>query len=143
MIYAIIIFIFIIFLIATITYITYLMWNFYVVAPPLQPEHNVDTEINNATFSTRPTLTYAEAKSRDSRAVNSICYSICLVDYEEDAIEDKALRLLSECGHLFNATCVDLCLWWQQTCSVCRSFVVNQDMQTSLAEVIPLEIEQA
>ncbi|PKU68065.1 RING-H2 finger protein ATL70 [Dendrobium catenatum] len=136
-------FFFIIFLIATITYIAYLMWNYSVVSPPLQPERNADTEIDNATLSTWPTLTYAEAKSRDPRAVNAICCNICFVDYKEDEREDKAMRLLPECGHLFHATCVDPWLWRQHTCPVCRSLVVNRDLQMPLAEVIPLEIEQA
>ncbi|KAI0491482.1 hypothetical protein KFK09_025742 [Dendrobium nobile] len=136
MIYSIVIFIFIIFLIATITYITYLMWSYSVVAPPLQPERNADTEIDNATLSTWPTLTYIEAKSRDPRAVNAICCYICLVDYKEDEREDKAMRLLPECGHLFHATCVDPWLWRQHTCPVCRSLVVNRDLQMPLAEVL-------
>ncbi|KAI0491473.1 hypothetical protein KFK09_025733 [Dendrobium nobile] len=143
MIYSIVIFIFIIFLIATITYITYLMWNYSVVAPLPQLERNADIEIDNATLTTWPTLTYVEAKSRDPRAVNAICCYICLVDYQEDAREDKAMRLLLECGHLFHAACVDPWLWMQHTCPVCRSLVMNQDLQMPLAEVIPLEIEQA
>ncbi|KAL0906997.1 hypothetical protein M5K25_025532 [Dendrobium thyrsiflorum] len=135
MIYAVAIFIVIIFLITTITYITWLVWHYFVVAPPIQPELNAEIEINNAMLSTWPTLTYAEAKSRDPRAVNAICCSICFVDYEEEEGEDKALRLLPECGYLFHATCVDPWLWRRQTCPTCRSLVVNQDMQTSLAEL--------
>ncbi|KAH0450420.1 hypothetical protein IEQ34_021112 [Dendrobium chrysotoxum] len=134
MIYAIVIFIIIIFLIAAITYITCLAWNYSVVASPLQTEHNAETVIDNATLSTWPTLTYAEAKSRDPRAVNAICCPICLVDYEEEEGEDKALRFLPECGHLFHAACVEPWLWRRQTCPVCQSLVMNQDMQTSLAE---------
>ncbi|XP_020693087.1 RING-H2 finger protein ATL39-like [Dendrobium catenatum] len=112
------------------------MWNYSVVSPPLQPERNADTEIDNATLSTWPTLTYAEAKSRDPRAVNAICCNICFVDYKEDEREDKAMRLLPECGHLFHATCVDPWLWRQHTCPVCRSLVVNRDLQMPLAEVL-------
>ncbi|PKU67724.1 Putative RING-H2 finger protein ATL71 [Dendrobium catenatum] len=135
MIYDIIIFIAIIFLIlmSTITYVTWLVWHYCVVAPPIQPEYNAETEIGNTRLSTWPTLTYAEAKSRDRRAFNAICCSICLVDYEEE-VEDKALRFLPECGHLFHATCVDPWLWRRQTCLMCRALVMNQDMQISLAE---------
>ncbi|PKU71011.1 Phosphoglucomutase, cytoplasmic 2 [Dendrobium catenatum] len=79
-----VIFIPIIFLISIITYIIWLVWHYSVVAPPLQPEYNAEIEIDNTTLSTWPTLTYAEAKSQDPRAVNSICCSICLADYEEE-----------------------------------------------------------
>ncbi|PKU67731.1 RING-H2 finger protein ATL70 [Dendrobium catenatum] len=138
-----IIFIPIIFLISIITYIIWLVWHYSVVAPPLQPEYNAETEFDNTTLSTWPTLTYTEAKSQDPRAVNSICCSICLADYEEEKREDKALRLLPECGHLFHATCVDSWLWRRHTCPVCRSSMVYLDMQTSLAVVNPIDIEQA
>ncbi|KAH0449669.1 hypothetical protein IEQ34_020361 [Dendrobium chrysotoxum] len=128
---------------STITYITWLVWHYYFVAHPLQPEYNAEIEIDNTTLSTWPMLTYAEAKSWDPRAVNAICCPICLVDYEEKEGEDKALRFLPECGHLFHAICADPWLWRRHTCPVCRSLVVNRDMQTSLAVVIPIEIEQA
>ncbi|KAH0449675.1 hypothetical protein IEQ34_020367 [Dendrobium chrysotoxum] len=136
MIYAIAIFIIIIFLITAISYICYLVWHYSAVAPPLQPEQNVEIEIDNTTLKTWPTLTYVEARSQDPRAVDAICCIICLVNYEEEQGKDKALRLLPECGHLFHAKCVDRWLRRRRTCPVCRSLVmINGAMQTPSVEV--------
>ncbi|KAL0907178.1 hypothetical protein M5K25_025726 [Dendrobium thyrsiflorum] len=145
MIYAIVIFIIILLLmITTITYIVYLLWNYSIVAPLLQPEHNAETGIGNATLRTWPKLTYVEAKSLDRRTVDATCCSVCLVDYEEEGEEeDKALRLLQECGHLFHAACVDPWLRRRRTCPVCRSLVVNGAIQMPSAELISIEIERS
>ncbi|XP_020694733.1 RING-H2 finger protein ATL39-like [Dendrobium catenatum] len=122
-------FIAIFFLILILTYIIYIVCYHVAASPPLLPERNVDT----ATISRRPELTYAEAISQDPRAVGATCCSICLVDYEEEE-EAEALRLLPECGHLFHATCVDPWLLRRPTCPLCRSLVVFEFMQTPLAE---------
>ncbi|PKU67722.1 RING-H2 finger protein ATL39 [Dendrobium catenatum] len=113
----------------------HLVWHYFTVVPPLQLEQNVEIGIDNIALMTWPTFTYAEARSQDPRAVNVICCSICLVNYEEEQVEDKALRLLPECGHLFHATCVDMWLRWRQTCPLCRSLVVNRVLQTPSDEV--------
>ncbi|PKU62382.1 RING-H2 finger protein ATL70 [Dendrobium catenatum] len=133
MIYDVVIFIAIVFFITTIIYIIYLLWNHSIVAPPL----------SNAILKTWPTLTYVEAKRLDPRTVDASCCSICLVNFEEGEGEDKALRLLQECGHLFHAKCVDAWLRRRRTCPVCRSLVVNGAMQMPSIELISIEIEQS
>ncbi|XP_020698900.1 RING-H2 finger protein ATL39-like [Dendrobium catenatum] len=69
-------------------------------SPPLhQPDRNV-IGLNDA-LRTWPKLAYAEAKHQDPWVIAFSCFSICLVNYEEED-GDEVLRLLPECRHLFH-----------------------------------------
>ncbi|KAH0463518.1 hypothetical protein IEQ34_008100 [Dendrobium chrysotoxum] len=127
----------------TITFFCYLVCSHSTAAPPLQPEANTETGLNDTTLESWPTLTYAEAKRQDPRAAAAGSCSLCFVDYnEEEEGKDQPLRLLPDCGHLFHAVCVDP--WLRQhgsTCPLCRSSVMNVATQMSLADGIPLPLE--
>ncbi|KAH0454661.1 hypothetical protein IEQ34_016585 [Dendrobium chrysotoxum] len=125
---AILITVAILFLISFITFMSYLFCSRSNASPPLQPEHNIEIELNDTTLTTWPMLRYVEAKRQDPRAATADCCSICLVNYDDEE-EDKTLRLLSECGHLFHAMCVDPWLRQQWTCPMCRSSVIYGAMQ--------------
>ncbi|KAI0522528.1 hypothetical protein KFK09_004907 [Dendrobium nobile] len=140
MFYSIIIFIVILLFMAIIFYITYLVLYYPPISPPLQPEHNDEIGIDNATLRIWPMLTYAEASSQDLRVLDTSC-SVCLVNYEEELGENNALRLLPECRHLFHATCVDQWLRWQRTYPVCKSLVVIEAIQTPSTKMIQIQIE--
>ncbi|KAI0502414.1 hypothetical protein KFK09_017363 [Dendrobium nobile] len=55
--------------------------------------------------------------------------------------EDKTLRLLPDCGHLFHAICVDTGMWQHPICPMCRWTVMNGATPMPLANEILLEIE--
>ncbi|KAH0455884.1 hypothetical protein IEQ34_015916 [Dendrobium chrysotoxum] len=120
--YATILTIAVLFLIATMTLICYLFCFPSTVPRPLQPEHSIETRLDDGTW---PHLTYAEAKRQHPRAATAGCCAICQAEFDdEEEGEDEPLRLLPDCGHLFHAICIDQWLQQHTTCPVCRSLVM-------------------
>ncbi|RWR87331.1 RING-H2 finger protein ATL29 [Cinnamomum micranthum f. kanehirae] len=68
-------------------------------------------------ISSFPTFSYSISSDRiDPKSANDC--AVCLSEFSED--EDDVLRLLTICGHVFHADCIDLWLGTHTTCPVCR-----------------------
>ncbi|ESQ38664.1 hypothetical protein EUTSA_v10029483mg [Eutrema salsugineum] len=66
-----------------------------------------------------PSFIYAEANGIEPGQGELVC-AVCLNEYKND----ETLRLVSPCGHVFHADCVDIWLSYRSTCPICRADVV-------------------
>lgn len=66
-----------------------------------------------------PSFIYTEANGIEPGKGELKCV-VCLNDYKDD----ETLRLVSPCGHVFHADCVDIWLSYRSTCPICRADVV-------------------
>lgn len=82
---------------------------------PRRPPRGLDAEA----IGSFPSFIYTEAKGIEPGKGELEC-AVCLNEFKDD----ETLRLVSPCGHVFHADCVDIWLSYRSTCPICRADVI-------------------
>lgn len=82
--------------------------------------------IDGETLNSFPKISYSENVCRSlnyaeenelEEAEDKKCCSICLNDYKESEV----MRVIPDCGHMFQVDCIDEWLHLYPTCPICRT----------------------
>ncbi|VVB08619.1 unnamed protein product [Arabis nemorensis] len=87
---------------------------------PRRPPRGLDAEAIGS-FSS---FVYTDAKGIDPGKDELEC-AVCLNEFKDK----ETLRLVSPCGHVFHADCVDIWLSYRFTCPICRADVVPESKE--------------